>query len=217
MDAYAQESSHRRPSAAAYDRMPPIREDRLASSKSYPISIPGGKSKSRHDWVGSPMSDSDSLSGSMQSLALVNSNTSSVRRDSYSSYAGSERRPSAASYIDDDKNEIDGIYGAAIPRGSYGQREPYGSPRESRDRYSTPVARSDDKKDIDGIYGFTHGDSHRRPKEASYPSYKPSRSDSRNEKRDYVSGVYGQVLDQGRSSGHRSGGYSENSSGRHYR
>ena len=197
--------------------MPSIREDQRASSKSYPIAIPEGRSKSRHDWVGSPTSDSDSLSGSMRSLALVNSNTSSVRRNSYSSYAGSERRPSATSYVDDDKNEIDGIYGAAISHSSYGRRESHGSPTKSRERYYTPSSRDDDRKDIDGMYGFSRGDSHRRSQEASYPSYNTLRGDSRYEKGDHTGDDHAQGLEHGRASGRPYDDYLEHTSGHRHR
>lgn len=149
--------------------MPAIREGERDYSRSNPISIPSGKSKSRHDDYGkSSYSGRDSSHESMQSpMSRVTSNTSSVRRGSVSSY-----RNSPPEYIDDEEGGLDGSlgwrrkvagnnthdpYSASLPSGgrsSGGQQ--YVDPRvehSQRDRLPQEESRHR-KKDIDGSYGW---------------------------------------------------------------
>jgi hypothetical protein len=158
--------------------MPSIREGVPEYPRSNPISIPHGKSKARHDdWAESSIDDRDSTYGS---LSRVTSNASSGRRDSVSSYTSSQRRPSAVS-IDDDEKDVNGLYGWSNSGQKYGRR----------DSYPMPVARLDDKRDIDGVYGFSHGDSRHKKKDDNHRSSGFPQSDSRHKKGDDINGIYG--------------------------
>ena len=188
-DGYIQENA-RRPSNAERQYMPAIREGQRDYSRTDPISIPSAKSQSRHDpYARSSYSDRDPGFGSMQSsLSRINSNTSSVRRGSDSSYAGSPPR-----YNDEDTSGIDGMLGWRRSSGAYepkdmnsssfGEQRSLGKERypDRRDEQSRThtLSQEDSRhrgKDIDGAYGW-HGGGDRPVRTDPEPQYRRSRTD----------------------------------------
>jgi hypothetical protein len=149
VDAYPGES-RRRPSTAGHDRMHTIYEGERYSKRSDPVSIPRDKSGSKYnDYARSPGSDRDLLSGSMQSLSLsrTHSSTSSGRRDSVSSNYDRDRRPSIASTLYDDDDENNGMFGFRD---------------QARSRKDPPVLRRDSaevegamRRRDDGMFGWS--------------------------------------------------------------